>query len=91
MLRRVALVRADVSEEHSAPIIRVTRIGEQWAVGTRWNSDEDCHTELADYSDLLEIKINVPSIRWNIIIPEPHWEDLVNVNVTENKKTFIFE
>jgi hypothetical protein len=28
MLRRVALVRADVSEEHSAPIIRVTRIGE---------------------------------------------------------------
>jgi hypothetical protein len=28
MLRRVALVRTDVSEEHSAPIIRVTRIGE---------------------------------------------------------------
>jgi hypothetical protein len=31
MLRRVALVRADVSEELSASIIRVTRIGE---VGT---------------------------------------------------------
>jgi hypothetical protein len=28
MLRRVALVRADVSEEHSASIIRLTRIGE---------------------------------------------------------------
>jgi hypothetical protein len=28
MLRRVALVRIDVSEERSASIIRVTRIGE---------------------------------------------------------------
>jgi hypothetical protein len=28
MLRRVALVRVDVSEESSASIIRVTRIGE---------------------------------------------------------------
>jgi hypothetical protein len=28
MLRRVALVRTDVSEEHNAPIIRETRIGE---------------------------------------------------------------
>jgi hypothetical protein len=28
MLRRVALVRADVSEERSASFIRVTRIGE---------------------------------------------------------------
>jgi hypothetical protein len=28
MLRRVALVRTDVSEELSASIIRVTRIGE---------------------------------------------------------------
>jgi hypothetical protein len=28
MLRRVALVRIDVSEELSDPIIRVTRIGE---------------------------------------------------------------
>jgi demethoxyubiquinone hydroxylase (CLK1/Coq7/Cat5 family) len=28
MLRRVALVRTDVSEERSASIIRVTRIGE---------------------------------------------------------------
>jgi hypothetical protein len=27
MLRRVALVRTDISEERSAPIIRVTRIG----------------------------------------------------------------
>jgi hypothetical protein len=28
MLRRVVLVRTDVSEEHSASIIRLTRIGE---------------------------------------------------------------
>jgi hypothetical protein len=28
MLRRVALVRSDVSEERSATIIRVTRLGE---------------------------------------------------------------
>jgi hypothetical protein len=28
MLRRVALVRTDVSEEISAPVIRVTKIGE---------------------------------------------------------------
>jgi hypothetical protein len=28
MLRRVALLRTDVSEEHTASIIRVTRIGE---------------------------------------------------------------
>jgi hypothetical protein len=28
MLRRVTLVRTDVSEEHSTSIIRVTRIGE---------------------------------------------------------------
>jgi hypothetical protein len=28
MLRRVALVRTDVSEEPSAPVIRMTRIGE---------------------------------------------------------------
>jgi hypothetical protein len=34
MLRRVALVRTDVSEEHSASIIRVTRIGE---VGTKFS------------------------------------------------------
>jgi hypothetical protein len=28
MLRRLAIVRTDVSEEHSASFIRVTRIGE---------------------------------------------------------------
>jgi hypothetical protein len=33
MLRRVALVRTDVSEELSASIIRVTRIGELYMTG----------------------------------------------------------
>jgi hypothetical protein len=32
MLRRVALVRPDVSDEHSASFIRVTRIGELGSV-----------------------------------------------------------
>jgi hypothetical protein len=38
MLRRVALVRTEVSEEHSASIIRITRIGELDAmtVGIYW-------------------------------------------------------
>jgi hypothetical protein len=31
MLRRVAIVITDVSEEFIASIIKVTRIGEQWA------------------------------------------------------------
>jgi hypothetical protein len=34
MLRRVALVRADVSEEFRTSIIRVRRIGERWATLT---------------------------------------------------------
>jgi hypothetical protein len=53
MLRRVALVRADVSEELSASFIKVTRIGE---VGTtlavtskqltmRWNTTDSCHPD----------------------------------------------
>jgi hypothetical protein len=39
MLRRVALVRADVSEVLSASFIRVTRIGE---VGTKLATDVRC-------------------------------------------------
>jgi hypothetical protein len=49
ILRRVALVRTDVSEEPSASFIRVTRIGEQGTTlaatvltgATRRNSPED--------------------------------------------------
>jgi hypothetical protein len=44
MLRRMALVRTDVSEELSASIIRVTRIGElgtALALATRRNIPED--------------------------------------------------
>jgi hypothetical protein len=40
MLRRVALVRTDVSEERSASIIRVTRIGE---LGT--TLADSCHPD----------------------------------------------
>jgi hypothetical protein len=37
MLRRVALVRTDVSEELSASFIRVTRIGELGTLGVTSN------------------------------------------------------
>jgi hypothetical protein len=38
MLHRVAIVRTDVSEEHSASIIRLSRIGElgTLAITTNW-------------------------------------------------------
>jgi hypothetical protein len=41
MLRRVVLVRTDVSEEHSASIIRVTKIGERGKFAIRHNIPED--------------------------------------------------
>jgi hypothetical protein len=43
MLRRVALVRTDVSEEHSASIIRVARISE---LGTKLAITSNRHTLL---------------------------------------------
>jgi hypothetical protein len=43
MLRRVALVRADVSEELSASFIRVTRIGERNGISSQ-------RTSVASYS-----------------------------------------
>jgi hypothetical protein len=53
MLRRVALVRTDVSEELSASIIRVTRIGElgTLTVATRRNIPEDAilHSHLREF------------------------------------------
>jgi hypothetical protein len=42
MLRRVALVRTDVSEEPSASFIRVTRIGE---LGTTQAATDSCHPD----------------------------------------------
>jgi hypothetical protein len=42
MLRRVALVRTDVSEELSASIIRVTRIGELGATLAVTTTDARC-------------------------------------------------
>jgi hypothetical protein len=49
MLRRVALVRTDVSEELSASFIRVTRIGE---LGTTLavTSNRRTHSSVASYS-----------------------------------------
>jgi hypothetical protein len=42
MLRRVALVNADVSEEPAASIIRVTRIGELRTLAVNSNRDGRC-------------------------------------------------
>jgi hypothetical protein len=48
MLRRVALVRNDVSEELSASIIRVTRIGELGTLAVTSNR----HTLLVPYKNI---------------------------------------
>jgi hypothetical protein len=48
MLRRVALVRTDVSEKFSASFMRVTRIGE---LGTTLQSISSQRASVASYSD----------------------------------------
>jgi hypothetical protein len=48
MLRRVALVRTDVSEERSSPIIRVARIGE---LGTMLATTNNRHTLRSNTSE----------------------------------------
>jgi hypothetical protein len=49
MLRRVALVRTDVSEDLSASIIRMTRIGEVGTLGV--TSDAHCEEILCPPDD----------------------------------------
>jgi hypothetical protein len=60
MLRRVVLVRTDVSEELSAPLIRVTKIGE---LGTTLAVTSNRHTLLVFLRSvrLLLVTANVPS------------------------------
>jgi hypothetical protein len=50
MLRRVALVRIDVSEEPSASIIRVTRIGEVETLAVTNNRISSQRASVASYS-----------------------------------------
>jgi hypothetical protein len=57
MLRRVALVRTEVSEEPSASFIRVTRIGE---LGTTLAATSNRHTFLRSVCRLLVTAIVVP-------------------------------
>jgi hypothetical protein len=56
MLRRVALVRTDVSEVLSAFFIRVTRIGELGTRATRRNIPEDTilHSHRRENSNLTQ-------------------------------------
>jgi hypothetical protein len=52
MLRSVALVRTDISEERSSSIIRVTRIGELGTLAVTSNRHTRCFsTKLASWSD----------------------------------------
>jgi hypothetical protein len=46
MLRRVALVRTDVTEELSASIIKVTRIGELGTLAVTSNRRSSCYLQL---------------------------------------------
>jgi hypothetical protein len=50
MLYRVALVRTDVSEESSAPFIRVTRIGELGTTPAVTNNRRTLRVSVASYS-----------------------------------------
>jgi hypothetical protein len=52
MLRRVALVRTDVSEELSATIIRVTRIGEQGTTLTLTSNRRTLSLCISSYCEL---------------------------------------
>jgi hypothetical protein len=58
ILRRVALVRTDVSEEHSASFIRLTRIGE---LGTTLTITNNHFVFLCSLRRLLVRAIVVPS------------------------------
>jgi hypothetical protein len=53
MLRRVALVRTDVSEEFSASTIRVTRIGELGKTSAVTSNDASCEEILCSILFLL--------------------------------------
>jgi demethoxyubiquinone hydroxylase (CLK1/Coq7/Cat5 family) len=55
MLRRVALVRADVSEELSASLIRVTKIGE---LGAKLAVTSNRRTQRANCRVLVDIDIS---------------------------------
>jgi hypothetical protein len=58
MLRRVALVRTDVSEELSASFIRVTRIGE---LGTKLAVTSNRRTLRRNTSGISSQRASVPS------------------------------
>jgi hypothetical protein len=49
LLRRVALVRTDVSEEHGASFIRVTKIGELGTHKLQLATDVRCEEFFAAY------------------------------------------
>jgi hypothetical protein len=64
MLRRVALVRTDVSEELSGSFIRVTRIGELGTTLALTNISEDVtlHSHCGENLKCYILSYNLPSI-----------------------------
>jgi hypothetical protein len=62
MLRRVALVRIDVSEEFSAPIIRVTIIGELGTTQAATNNRRTLRRNTKSVRRLLVAACVVPSL-----------------------------
>jgi hypothetical protein len=67
MLRRVALVKTDVSEKLKASIIRVTRIGELGTLAVKIPEDAIFHSPRRETSNLIYILVAVETV--DTIVP----------------------
>jgi hypothetical protein len=89
MLRCVAFVRTDVSEEFSASIIRVTRIGDlgtMLAVTSNQHTLEVIVVKVLSFMSDLSSAISVMDLRWGV----PKWSSveflcLMSATITEYK------
>jgi hypothetical protein len=81
MLRRVALVRTNVSEERNASIVRVTRIGELGKTSAvtsnrlvRFRNCHRCHSELHEALEDLLVTRTSPAV---VVRAELAWSVLL--------------
>jgi hypothetical protein len=81
LLRRVALVRTDVSEEPGASFIRVTRIGE---LGTTQDATSNRRTLL-----LRSVRRNVSHVRYELGLNIPE-DGILHSHRRESLKSYIF-